>query len=157
MAKVFELQHKSFQRIFRVDFLEDWLVGSLCCPRHFQESFKGLGRVFSITTVWKHQFFSVQPSLWSNCHICTWRLTNWTFYALLKEIVIHHRKQYSDSSKLNIWSSHSTSRSIPKRLESRSSNKYLHTNVHRNCQLKEKKHSAGVVGFSFIQGPYWGL
>ena len=27
---------------------------------------KGLSRVFSNTTVWKHQFFSAQPSLWSN-------------------------------------------------------------------------------------------
>ena len=26
----------------------------------------GLSRVFSSTTVWKHQFFSAQPSLWSN-------------------------------------------------------------------------------------------
>ena len=25
---------------------------------------KGLSRVFSNTTVWKHQFFSIQPSLW---------------------------------------------------------------------------------------------
>ena len=33
---------------------------------------KGLSRVFSNTTVQKHQFFSAQPSLWSNCHICTW-------------------------------------------------------------------------------------
>ena len=32
---------------------------------------KGLSRVFSNTTVWKHQFFSAQPSLWSNSHICT--------------------------------------------------------------------------------------
>ena len=41
VAKVLELQlqHQSFQRIFRVDFLEDWLVWSLCCPRHTQESF----------------------------------------------------------------------------------------------------------------------
>ena len=31
-------------------------------------------RVFSSTTVWKHQFFSTQPSLWSNSHICTWLL-----------------------------------------------------------------------------------
>jgi len=31
-------------------------------------------RVFSSTTVWKHQFFSAQLSLWSNCHICTWIL-----------------------------------------------------------------------------------
>ena len=35
---------------------------------------KGLSRVFSSTTVWKHQFFSVQPSLWSNSHIHTWPL-----------------------------------------------------------------------------------
>ena len=33
-----------------------------------------LSRVFSSTTIWKHQFFSVQPSLWSNYHICTWPL-----------------------------------------------------------------------------------
>ena len=32
---------------------------------------KGLSRVFSSTTVRKHQFFCVQPSLWSNSHICT--------------------------------------------------------------------------------------
>ena len=33
---------------------------------------KGCSRVFSSTTIWRHQFFSVQPSLWSNSHICTW-------------------------------------------------------------------------------------
>ena len=33
---------------------------------------KGLSRVFSNATVWKHQFFSAQPSLWSNSHIHTW-------------------------------------------------------------------------------------
>ena len=35
---------------------------------------KGLSRVFSNTTVQKHQFFSIQPSLWSNSHIHTWLL-----------------------------------------------------------------------------------
>ena len=30
---------------------------------------KGLSRVFSSTTVWKHQFFGTQSSLWSNSHI----------------------------------------------------------------------------------------
>ena len=35
---------------------------------------KGLSRVFSNTTVWKHQFFSTQPSLWSNSHVYTWIL-----------------------------------------------------------------------------------
>ena len=45
---------------------------------------KGLSRVFSSTTVWKHQFFGTQPSLWSNSHIHTWllertiALTIWT-------------------------------------------------------------------------------
>ena len=34
----------------------------------------GLSRNFSSTTVWKHQFFGAQPSLWSNSHIHTWLL-----------------------------------------------------------------------------------
>ena len=32
---------------------------------------KGLSRVFSSTTICKHQFFSIQPSLWFNAHVCT--------------------------------------------------------------------------------------
>ena len=35
---------------------------------------KGLSRVFSSTTIQKHQFFGTQPSLWSNSHILTWLL-----------------------------------------------------------------------------------
>ena len=35
---------------------------------------KGLSRVFSNTTVQKHQFFGVQPSSQSNSHIHTWLL-----------------------------------------------------------------------------------
>ena len=35
---------------------------------------KGFSRVFSNTTVQKHQFFCAQLSLWSNCHIHTWPL-----------------------------------------------------------------------------------
>ena len=40
VAKVleFQLQHQSFQWIFRVDFLWDGLVWSLCCPRDSPES-----------------------------------------------------------------------------------------------------------------------
>ena len=34
----FQLQHQSFQWIFRTDFLEDWLVESPCSPRDSQES-----------------------------------------------------------------------------------------------------------------------
>ena len=33
----FQLQHQTFQWIFRVDFLYDWLVWSTCCPRDSQE------------------------------------------------------------------------------------------------------------------------
>ena len=35
---------------------------------------QGLSRVFSSTTVWRHQFYSTQPSLWSSSHIRTWLL-----------------------------------------------------------------------------------
>ena len=45
---------------------------------------KGLSRVFSNTTVQKHQFFCAQLSLWFNSHVHTWTtaktvaLTRWT-------------------------------------------------------------------------------
>ena len=38
--------------------------------------FKGLSRVFSSTTVRRHQFFSVQSSLWSSSHFRTRLLEN---------------------------------------------------------------------------------
>ena len=40
VAKVLalQLQHQSFQWILRTDFLQDWLVWSLCSPRDSQES-----------------------------------------------------------------------------------------------------------------------
>ena len=40
---------------------------------------KELSRVFSSTTVWKHQFCGTQPSLWSNSRIYTWLLENHSF------------------------------------------------------------------------------
>ena len=39
--------------------------------RPFQWTIQG---VFSSITVWKHQFFGAQPSLWSNSHIPKWLL-----------------------------------------------------------------------------------
>ena len=47
LAEVLELQHQSFQWIFKVDFLLDRLVGSPCSPRDSQEfsptpQFKGI-------------------------------------------------------------------------------------------------------------------
>ena len=65
VAKVleFQLQHQSFQ----------WLSGPIylgwTCWISLQS--KGLSRVFSNTTVQKHQFFSAQLSLSSNSHIHT--------------------------------------------------------------------------------------
>ena len=35
---------------------------------------KAVSRVFSSTRVWKHQYFSSQPLLWSDSHIHTWLL-----------------------------------------------------------------------------------
>ena len=55
---------------------------------------KGLSRVFSITTVWKHQLFSAQPSLLSNSHIYTWlleklSLTRWTSVRKVKSLLFN--------------------------------------------------------------------
>ena len=36
--------------------------------------FKWLSKVFSNTTLWKHQLFGTQPSLWYNSHNHTWLL-----------------------------------------------------------------------------------
>ena len=36
--KYWSSQHQSFQWIFRVDFLQDWLVWSPCCPRDSPEA-----------------------------------------------------------------------------------------------------------------------
>ena len=48
-----------------ISFRMDWLDQS-----------KGLSKVFSNTTVQKHQFFSAQPSSQSNSHIHTWPQEN---------------------------------------------------------------------------------
>ena len=55
---------------------------------------QGTSRVFSSTTIQKHQFFSIQPSLWSSSHIHTWllenhkegwMLKNWCFWTVLEK------------------------------------------------------------------------
>ena len=69
VAKVLELQlqHQSSNEYSGlISFRIDWFLISL--------GSKGLWRVFSSSTVWKHQFFGAQPSLWSNSHIHTWVL-----------------------------------------------------------------------------------
>ena len=52
--------------------IQDWFPLGLTCWTSLQS--KGLSRVFSNTTVQKHQFFSAKLFLWSNSHIHTWLL-----------------------------------------------------------------------------------
>ena len=52
--------------------IQDWFPWGLTDLISLQS--KGLSRVFSNTTVRKHQFFSAQPSIWSDSHIHMWLL-----------------------------------------------------------------------------------
>ena len=90
VAKVLELQlqHQSFQWIFRIDFLWDWLVWSPCCPRGSQESsptpqFKSINSsalsllygptLLFVPGYWKSVQFSSVQSL-----SCVWLFAAWT-------------------------------------------------------------------------------
>jgi len=88
VAKVleFQLQHHSFQRNPRADLLQNGLVGSPCSPRD--------SRVFSNTTVQKHQFFSAQLSLVQLSHPYmttgkTIALTRWTFVGKVMSLLFN--------------------------------------------------------------------
>ena len=65
-----------------------WTGGSPCSPRDSS-------RVFSNTTVQKHQFFGTQLSLQSNSHIHTWplektiALTRWTFVGKVMSLLFN--------------------------------------------------------------------
>ena len=58
-------------------YIQDWFP--LRLTGWISSLSKGLSRVFSNTTVQKHQFLSTQPSLWSSSHTCTWLLENHSF------------------------------------------------------------------------------
>ena len=66
VAKVLEhqLQHQSSQWI-----IQGWFPLGLTGFISLQS--KGLSNIYSSTTVQRHQFFSAQPSLWSDSHIWT--------------------------------------------------------------------------------------
>ena len=77
VAKVLELQHQSFQWLFRTDFLQDWLVWSPWSPKSSQESsptpqFKSIN--FSAISL-----FMVQLSHPYMTTGKTVALTRWTF------------------------------------------------------------------------------
>ena len=52
--------------------IQDWFPLGLTGLISLQS--KGLSRILSSTAVWKHQFFSAEPSLWSSSNIRTWPL-----------------------------------------------------------------------------------
>ena len=52
--------------------IQGWFLSGLTDLISLQS--RKLSRIFSRTTIWKHQFFGTQLSLWSNSHICTWLL-----------------------------------------------------------------------------------
>ena len=89
VAKVleFQLQHHSFQWIFRIDFLG--LTGLISLQS------KGLSRVFSNTTVQKHQFFGTQPFFMvqlSHPYMTTGKtisLTRWTFVSKVMSLLFN--------------------------------------------------------------------
>ena len=62
----FQLQHQSFNEYS--GFISLRLTGL------FSLLSKGLSGVFSSTTVWRHQFFSVLPYLWCSSHNRMWPL-----------------------------------------------------------------------------------
>ena len=68
VVKVLELQlqHQFFQWIsVLISFRLTGLISLLS---------KGLSRIFSSITIWKHQLFDAYPSLLSSSYICTWLL-----------------------------------------------------------------------------------
>ena len=76
VAKILELQlqHQSFQWIFRVDFCYDWLVGSPCDPRDSQESSPALqfeSINMRLRSIWKIAVFHPDADLFSpSCTGC---------------------------------------------------------------------------------------
>ena len=73
--------------------IQDWFLLGLTGWIFLQS--KGLWRVFSNTTVWKHLFFSAQPCLWSKSHMHTWLLgktvtfTRWTFVGKVMSLLFN--------------------------------------------------------------------
>ena len=75
----------SNESVLRIRWLKFWASASVL-PINLQGWFllgltslisllsKELSKVFSSTTIWKHQFFGVLPSLWYKSHIHTWLL-----------------------------------------------------------------------------------
>ena len=95
MTKILQLQlqHQSFQPVFRVDFLLDWLTWSPCCPRDSQESspppqFKGINSPRSA-------FFTVQLSQLYVPMGKTIALTIWTFVGKVMSLLFNMPSRFA--------------------------------------------------------------
>ena len=78
--------------------IQSWFTFGLANLIPLQSS--GFSRVFSNTTIQKHQFFSAQPSLWSSSHIHTWllekniALTIWNFVGKMMPLVFNMQSRF---------------------------------------------------------------
>ena len=95
VAKVLELQlqHQSFQWIFKVDFLWDWLVGSPCCPQDSQESspapqWKSMNYL-ALSLLYGPNFtFDTTPGK-------TMALTIWTFVSKMMSLLYNTQSRFA--------------------------------------------------------------
>ena len=83
----FQLQHLSFQWIFRTDFLKDGLVGSPCSPRALKSLLQYHSSKASI--LWCSTFFMVQLSHPYMTTRKTIALTRWTFAGKLMSLLFN--------------------------------------------------------------------
>ena len=100
VAKVLELQlqHQSFQWIFRVDLLKNWLVWSPCCPRDSQES-SPAPQLESVNSLVLRLLYA--PNLMYTTTGKTIALTIWTFFSEVMSLLHAIRDYWSPS--LNHW------------------------------------------------------
>ena len=79
--------------------IQDWF--SLALTGWISLLSRGLSRVFSHTTVQKHQIISVQPSLWSKSQIHTWlleknrALTRQNFFSKVMSLLFNMLSRWS--------------------------------------------------------------
>ena len=104
MTKILELQlqHQSFQGIFRVDLPYDWLVWSPCYPRDFQES--SLALQLKASVIWHFTFFMVQLSQWYGTTRKTIDLTIQTFVSRLMFLLFNTQPSLAWSKNVSIYS-----------------------------------------------------
>ena len=89
MTKIleFQLQHQSFQWVFRVNFPYNWLVWSPCCLRSSQESFQHRS---SKASMFQHSiFFTVQLLQLYVTTGKTIALTIWTFVSRVMSLLFN--------------------------------------------------------------------